>query len=98
MTSPMSAANPSQTVTEGLLPASLPGHWDRLSGHGIAQDYARLSRKDLCKGDLSDLTVANGVYMASRNDLDLIAWQTAAKERIRWLSAQLAILSQGTKP
>jgi hypothetical protein len=31
--------------------------------------------------------------MAGRGDLDLIVWQTAAKERIRWLSAQLAIRS-----
>jgi hypothetical protein len=29
--------------------------------------------------------------MADRPDLALIAYQTAAKERIRWLSAQLAL-------
>lgn len=49
------------------------------------------ARTRLCKGDVSDFALANAVFLASRNDLDLIVWQTAAKERIRWLSAHLAV-------
>jgi hypothetical protein len=39
---------------------------------------------------MTDFALANRVFMADRNDLDLIVWQTAAKERIRWLSIELA--------
>lgn len=39
---------------------------------------------------VTDFALANRVFMASRDDLDLIVWQTAAKERIRWLSIELA--------
>lgn len=38
----------------------------------------------------TDFALANAVFMASRNDLDLIVYQTAAKERIRWLSIRLS--------
>ncbi len=38
-----------------------------------------------------DFQLANAQYLVGRYDLDLIAFQTAAKERIRWLSAQLAL-------
>lgn len=41
-------------------------------------------------GDMSDFELANAVFMADRNDLNLIVVQTAAKERIRWLSIELA--------
>jgi hypothetical protein len=41
-------------------------------------------------GHLSDFALANAVFMADRNDLDLIVYQTAGKERIRWLSLRLA--------
>lgn len=57
----------------------------------LIEEYANLPRERLCRGDMSDLTLANRQYMASRTDLDLVVWQTAAKERIRWLSVQLAI-------
>lgn len=40
--------------------------------------------------DLSDFELANAVFMADRYSLDLIHYQTAAKERIRWLSIELA--------
>ena len=39
---------------------------------------------------MSDFALANAVFMADRNDLNLIHYQTAAKERIRWLSLRLA--------
>jgi hypothetical protein len=40
--------------------------------------------------ELSDFALANAVFMAARDSLDLIHYQTAAKERIRWLSIRLA--------
>lgn len=40
--------------------------------------------------DMTDFALANAVFMADRNDLSLIHYQTAAKERIRWLSIRLA--------
>jgi hypothetical protein len=52
------------------------------------------TRATLAYGHLSDLVLANAVFMADRRDLDLTSYQTAAKERIRWLSAQLAIANQ----
>ncbi|CAN5572083.1 hypothetical protein BH10PSE14_BH10PSE14_06180 [soil metagenome] len=72
------------------LPASLPGHWNTPGGADMAERSLRIGRADLCKGDVCDLELANAVFLAGRNDLDLIVWQTAAKERIRWLSAHLA--------
>lgn len=75
---------------DGELPDRLPGHWDGGDGAAIARACMRFGRSTLCKGDLSDMALANAVYLAERDDLDLIVWQTAAKERIRWLSAHLA--------
>lgn len=85
-------------AASGDVPDSLPGHWDTEGGREIAAEYATKTRADLCHGDLSDFLVANRVFMASRNDLDLINWQTAAKERIRWLSTQLALSSAPQPP
>lgn len=73
------------------LPIFLPGHWDTDEGREVALAYADTERSTLAKGDLSDLVIANGVFLADRTDLDLIGWQTAAKQRIRWLSVQLAL-------
>lgn len=73
------------------LPDALPGHWDTAAGRDMAESNMRvISRGLLCKGEVSDFALANAVFLASREDSDLIVWQTAAKERIRWLSAQLA--------
>jgi len=46
--------------------------------------------KPRSRPDLTDFALANAVFMADRWDLDLIVYQTAAKERIRWLSLRLA--------
>ena len=54
--------------------------------HGSRYDCERAK---LAKGHLTDDELANGIFMASRNDLDLISWQQAAKDRIRWLSRAL---------
>lgn len=59
--------------------------WD-----GFSSQYGDFTRSDLCMGSLSDFALANAQFMCDRNSLDLIAYQTAAKERIRWLSIQLA--------
>lgn len=67
------------------------GHWSTDAGTEMANEYADMSREELAKGQMTDLELANAIYMADRNSLDLIVWQTAAKERIRWLSVQLAI-------
>jgi len=68
-----------------------PGHWSTAAGLAMAQDYAKLTRADLGSADLTDFALANEQYMAGRMDLNLVPLQTAAKERIRWLSVQLAL-------
>jgi hypothetical protein len=73
------------------LPATLPGHWETAEGREMAKRYGDMDRAALCMGDRSDLGLANAVFLIDRNSLDLIAVQTAAKERIRWLSAKLAM-------
>lgn len=67
-----------------------PGHWETQEGVDIANSYRAVSRAGLCGGEMSDFAVANLIYMADRSALDLVARQTTAKERIRWLSVQLA--------
>ena len=47
-------------------------------------------REDLMMGDVSDDDLANAQFLCDREDLRLIHLQTAAKDRIRWLSRQLA--------
>jgi hypothetical protein len=53
-------------------------------------------------GDMSDFALANAVFLVDRYSLDLIKYQTAAKERIRWLSIELAkannMLAERSKP
>ncbi len=55
--------------------------------HGDRYDCPRSS---LPMGNLTDDEMANAVFMANRNDLRLVVFQDAAKERIRWLSRQLS--------
>ncbi len=69
----------------------VPGHWSTDAGTDMANRYAKMDRSELGMGQLTDLEIANAIYMADRHSLDLIMLQTAAKERIRWLSAQLAL-------
>lgn len=75
--------------------APVSGHWDTFQGAALARDYVSMVRTDLTHGSLSDFAIANEVFLSSRDDLNLIVWQTAAKERIRWLSVQLAIALGG---
>jgi hypothetical protein len=59
-------------------------------------------RSELCMGHLTDDELANGVFMHGNEPLNIekllskdpdyhpsIAWLTAAKDRIRWLSRKL---------
>jgi hypothetical protein len=73
------------------LPETLPGHWSTAEGRDMAVEYSGLGREHLAHGHQSDFELANSVFLVGRNDLGLIGLQTAAKERIRWLSVQLAI-------
>lgn len=75
------------------LPDVLDGHWTTQEGREMAERYAGKKRSELCHGDHTDFALANAVFMADRNSLDLMAYQTSAKDRIRWLSAQVAILT-----
>lgn len=71
------------------LPDVLPGHWTTPEGHAKAVEYASLTRADLGMPDRPDLGLANALYLVSGE----IEIQTAAKERMRWLSVQLAIVT-----
>jgi hypothetical protein len=90
----LSTLNAAPGAGGGSPPDVLPGHWETPEGREMAAEYASKERADLAMGKETDLGLANLVYMVDRNSLDLIAFQTAAKERIRWLSAQLAIARQ----
>lgn len=68
----------------------VPRHWDAEDGIEMANRCLEESRDQLAMPTMSDLHLANAQFLVSRYSLDLIAYQTAAKERIRWLSAQLA--------
>lgn len=74
------------------------GHWSTDEGTEMANRYAGMKRADLRMRHMSDLEMANAIYMADRHSLDLIMLQTAAKERIRWLSAQLALATADGTP
>jgi hypothetical protein len=73
------------------MPETMPGHWDTAEGREMAINYAAKDRASLMMGDMSDFAFANAQFMSDRHDLDHLAYQTAAKQRIRWLSAQLAL-------
>jgi hypothetical protein len=75
------------------VPSTVSGHWQTPQGHEVAKDYVKLSRQQLYCGAVPDFELATMVYMADRNSFELIGMQTAARERIRWLSVQLALKS-----
>lgn len=78
-------------MSASILSNVVPGHWETAEGANIAGDYANKYRADLAIGGLTDFALANAVFMADPNSFGIIAWQEAAKQRIRWLSVQLAI-------
>ena len=73
----------------------IPGHWSTDEGTEMANRYLEVPRERLALGQQTDLELANAIFMVGRGDLELIGLQTAAKERIRWLSAQLARAEAG---
>jgi len=79
------------TAESNLLPVSLPGHWLTEDGHAKAREYATKPREWLALAEMPDYLLANAVFMVDRDSLELGIYQTAAKERIRWLSVKLAI-------
>lgn len=101
-THPAAISNPTPAVAKAMdrywqksaevdaaQPSTVAARW-RANGqpdpHGSRYECERAA---LPKGDMSDDELANRMFIADRNDLDLIVWQTAAKERIRWLSRAL---------
>lgn len=73
----------------------VPFQFSSLEGIEKANEYVQMPREHIAMGTrLSDFELANAIFLANRNDLSLIGLQTAAKERIRWLSAQLALRDQ----
>lgn len=76
-------------------PDTMPGHWHTAEGREMAETYLATARAMLAKSDLPDFMLANAQYLETMNVgtvtvQSAIAMQTAAKERIRWLSAHLA--------
>jgi hypothetical protein len=80
------------TETEDL-PDVLAGHWETSEGLDKAREYATKTRADLALSDRTDLGLANALYLVNGE----IVIQTAAKERMRWLSVQLAIALSRTQ-
>lgn len=73
------------------LPHILPGHWQAADGHKIALRYATMTREQLCGGTSTDMLVAFEIASLCRDDLDFEAVLATARDRIRWLSVQLAL-------
>lgn len=85
---PTIAGDDPQTGQKGeALPAVLPGHWETGEGLDKAREYAGRSRADLAMPDRTDLALANALYLPD----GFLPIQTAAKERMRWLSVRLAL-------
>jgi hypothetical protein len=65
-----------------------PGHCDDDKAWAeFTRQYAGQPRR---LPGTTDFALANAIFMADRNDMSLLHYQTAAKERIRWLSIRLA--------
>ncbi|ARM12080.1 MULTISPECIES: hypothetical protein [Rhizobium] len=80
-----------RTMADAQAPQRPVGHCDDdAAWNRFYSDYEQYTRSDLAMGALSDFALANAQFLCDRNELSLIAYQTAAKERIRWLSIQLA--------
>jgi len=89
---PASPSVPTEGQSEaGSRPA---GHCD--DDEAWAEFTRQYAGKPRSRPDMTDFALANAVFMADRNSFDLIVYQTAAKERIRWLSIRLAEALQAT--
>ncbi len=57
----------------------------------MAREYATKERHQLCGGQFTDMEVAFKTAMLMRGDMDFEPRLAMAKDRIRWLSVQLAL-------
>lgn len=73
------------------LTADMPGHWSTPDGLEMAREYADKDRARLCGGQFTDMEVAFKTAMLMRTDMDFEPRLSMAKDRIRWLSVQLAM-------
>lgn len=79
------------------LPCPLPGHWNASDGHEMALRYAPKTREQLAGGISTDMLVAFEIASLCRDDHDFEAVLSTAKDRIRWLSVQLALAQMEAK-
>lgn len=64
---------------------------DEMSWIDMVKRYGPKDRSKLCGGYMTDLAVAYQVAMVSRQSPDFEGVITTARDRIRWLSIQLAL-------
>lgn len=76
-------------MSEPHVPARAPGHCD--SDQHWSDFVGRHDRSRRPGPKMTDFNLANMVFLKGRDDLDLPLYQTAAKERIRWLSIETAL-------
>jgi len=81
-------------TTEKTMTAKLPdvlaGHWATPEGLEMARRYAGMHRMEVMAQNQTDMEVANAAFMDPS-----IMNLTVAKDRIRWLSVQLALANAG---
>lgn len=58
-------------------------------GRDMMRRVEAMAFTSLCGSRLTDMEVAFEIASANRHDLNLVAAQTTAKDRVRWLSANL---------
>jgi len=78
-------------MTKTQLPDVLQGHWTTPSGHDMAERVADLKRHEIGFWDATDFDLAHRCGMADGRTIADTAVLLAAKDRIRWLSVQLAL-------
>lgn len=71
------------------LPDFLLGHWTTPEGLEMAKRYAAMRRMELMAQNMTDMEVANAVFLEPS-----IMNLTVAKDRIRWLSVHLAMADE----
>lgn len=79
------------TMKASDLPSLLNGHWRALDGYEMAKRYASRAREDLCGGESTDMLVAFEIADLRRDDFNFESTLATARDRIRWLSVQLAL-------
>lgn len=88
MTTTPSALN---TALADEFPDVLSGHYSTPDGREMLARYTGLTREQLSGADRTDTEIAFMCGMASGADIESTTTLHLAKDRIRWLSAQLAL-------